>query len=135
MNALQDQANVAAIREELGLTQLELADLLGVSPRTVQSCEQGWRQPSAALEKTLLLHLMISRRGAALCETPCWEHIECSQEARERCPVYRSRQGHLCWMLTGNICCSQGERVEDWEEKKEICRECSFFQRLLSRGG
>ncbi len=123
--------DIAAIRAELGLTQAELADLLGVSLRTIQSCEQGWRKPSAALEKTLLLHLMISRRGAGLSEIRCWEHVQCSQAAREACPGYRSGLGHLCWMLTGNICCSRGERVDDWEEKKAVCRECPFFRHLL----
>jgi len=126
------EIDVAEIRGELGLTQTELADLLGVSHRTVQSCEQGWREPSASLEKTLLLHLIISRRGASLCEMPCWEHVDCSRQARLRCPVYRCQQGHLCWMLTGNICCADGERVQDWEQKKALCRQCSFFTALTA---
>ncbi len=126
--------DVGAIREELGLTQSGLADLLGVSLRTVQSCEQGWRQPGAMLEKVLLMHLMIRRRGSGLTDALCWKHVGCSEDARERCPVFQSRLGYLCWMLSGNICCSDGERVEDWETKKEVCRECGFFAALLTPG-
>ncbi|MGI5817074.1 MAG: helix-turn-helix domain-containing protein [Armatimonadota bacterium] len=135
MNVPGERIDVAAIREELGLTQSELADLLGVSPRMIQSCEQAWRQPSAALEKTLLLHLIISRRGAALAETSCWEHVGCSEEARRECPVYRSRQGHLCWMLSGNMCCARRARVEDWEAKKRLCSGCAFFETLMADAG
>jgi putative transcriptional regulator len=38
-------ADVRAIREKLGLTQLEFAMAFGVSPGTVQNWEQGRRQP------------------------------------------------------------------------------------------
>ena len=43
--------DLKAIRTELGLSQAALAALLGVSERTVQSCEQGWRHPGHAVER------------------------------------------------------------------------------------
>ncbi len=131
INILGKAIDVVAVREELGLTQSELADLLGVSPRTIQSCEQEWRKPSAALEKALLLHLMIVRRGATFGEEACWDCVKCSPQARQQCPVYTPRLGHLCWMLTGNMCCSRAGRVEDWEAKKAVCAECPFFEKLM----
>jgi putative transcriptional regulator len=44
---------VAAARAHVGLSQLEFAQLLGVSPRTLQDWEQGRRAPTGAA-RTLL---------------------------------------------------------------------------------
>jgi ribosome-binding protein aMBF1 (putative translation factor) len=41
-------AGVFAAREKLGLTQHEMAVLLGISPRTLQNWEQGQREPDQA---------------------------------------------------------------------------------------
>jgi putative transcriptional regulator len=46
--------NVAQIREATGLSQARFAQLIGVSPRTLQDWEQGRRAPSGAA-RTLLL--------------------------------------------------------------------------------
>jgi putative transcriptional regulator len=46
--------DVAQIRESTGLSQARFAQLLGVSPRTLQDWEQGRRAPSGAA-RTLLL--------------------------------------------------------------------------------
>ena len=124
--------DLKAVRNELDLSQSQLADLLGVSPRTVQSCEQGWRKPSPALERSLLLLLMASRQGADFGTRICWDALGCSAEDRERCLAYRSRQGHLCWLLSGNIC--QGKRLRSWRDKKAMCMQCAFFRQLLSGG-
>jgi putative transcriptional regulator len=43
----------AAARASVGLSQLEFAELLGVSPRTLQDWEQGRREPTGAA-RTLL---------------------------------------------------------------------------------
>lgn len=44
---------IVAARNASGLTQTQFAELMGVSPRTLQEWEQGRRQPSGAA-KTLL---------------------------------------------------------------------------------
>ena len=46
--------DVTEIREATGLSQARFAELLGVSPRTLQDWEQGRRSPSGAA-RTLLL--------------------------------------------------------------------------------
>jgi putative transcriptional regulator len=47
--------DVAHIRESTGLSQARFADLLGVSPRTLQDWEQGRRAPSGAARTLLLI--------------------------------------------------------------------------------
>ncbi|HEY3418086.1 MAG TPA: helix-turn-helix transcriptional regulator [Armatimonadota bacterium] len=121
--------DVQAIRKELGISQTELASFLGVSPRTVQSYEQGWRTLSPAVEKSLLLLLVMYRRGAQLSEMACWEVKDCRPGLRERCLAYHARQGHMCWFLTGNQCGCQ--QLHDWVHKKEVCLSCPFFQQLF----
>lgn len=52
------QVSVSAIaqaRARSGLSQQQFADLLGVSPRTVQEWEQGRRQPSGAARSLLTI--------------------------------------------------------------------------------
>jgi DNA-binding XRE family transcriptional regulator len=123
--------DLAEIRKELGLSQPELAALLAVSPRTVQSCEQGWRKPSPALEKAALLLLLSARNGSELVQRRCWEMTGCPSDRRQKCMAYSSGQGHLCWFLTGTLC--QGERQCSWRDKLSLCLGCSFFK-LLQQG-
>jgi putative transcriptional regulator len=42
-----------SVREQLGLTQREFAEQVGVSIRAVQSWEQGWREPSGRAERAM----------------------------------------------------------------------------------
>ncbi len=121
--------DVRRVRDELKLSQPQLADLVGVSVRTVQSCEQGWRKPSVALEKSLLLLLMASRNASHLAERVCWETRGAEPGVCERCLVRRCRQAHLCWLFSGNLC--QGKRLRSWSDKKAVCGECRFMHQLL----
>lgn len=129
-----EKLSLKSIREHLGLTQAEFATMLGYSVRAIQSCEQGWRRPSPALEKMALLLYMAYEQGAAFGERNCWEVLQCSPLVRETCVAYQTRQGHLCWFLTGNMACALTP-VENWDAKKAICVECTFFQRLLAPPG
>lgn len=124
--------DLKAVRHELGMSQAELADMIGVSPRTVQACEQGWRNPSPAVEKAALLLLLSSRHGPSFAEYACWEVLGCPPEERASCLAAQTNQGHLCWLISGNIC--QGRRFHSWEDKKATCLECPFFQKLLPEG-
>ncbi|MSU48954.1 MAG: helix-turn-helix domain-containing protein [Opitutus sp.] len=46
-------ARVGGVREQLGLSQQELADLLGISRRTLENWEQGRREPTGAAKVLL----------------------------------------------------------------------------------
>ena len=121
--------SLRATREELGLSQVKMATLLGVSPRTVQSCEQGWRKLSPALQKSLLLLRVAHRQAGSLSKQACWSVVGCSKEAREDCMAYRTRQGHLCWLVAGNM--YRGKVIRSWQEKKPVCGDCPFLIALL----
>ena len=124
--------DLKSVRSELELSQSQLADMIGVSMRTVQSCEQGWRNPSPALEKAVILLLLSKSHGAELGTKCCWESINCSENERNNCLVYQTKQGHLCWLLSGHIC--RGRRLRTWTDKKDVCMQCQFFLELLPEG-
>ena len=123
--------DIKTIRERLGLSQSEFALLLGFSPRTIQSCEQGWRQPSPSLCRMATLLLIAEEQGPNFSSIRCWEETNCPPEVRDECIAYRSRQGHLCWFLTGTLC--GGKRMHDWDAKQEICNGCAVFQKLVGQ--
>lgn len=120
--------NLKAIREELGLSQAQLAALAGFSKRAIQSCEQGWRHAGTRLEKTVLLLLMSHRNPEGIHAEPCWEVMDCPSERCDRCITYRSRQGHLCWYLSGTLCSTGGP---EWDSKRAVCIHCRIFRRLM----
>ncbi|MEI6499449.1 MAG: helix-turn-helix domain-containing protein [Armatimonadota bacterium] len=125
-----DRLDLKAIRQELGLSQAQFARLVGFSVRAVQSCEQGWRKPGAALERAALLLLMAQRNPEGLSDLRCWEVMTCPPERRQECITYRTRQGHLCWFLNGTLCTN--EKLQDWENKRPICQACPVFQMLMT---
>jgi len=121
--------DLASIRNELGLTQQGFAQLLGVSIRAVHSYEQGWRLPSPGVERMALLLLIAHRRGASLSRNTCWKENDCPPERRVQCMAFRSRQGHMCWFLTGTLCA--GTPTRTWDEKRERCSRCEIMHKLL----
>ncbi len=122
--------SVKEIRKELGLSQSELADLVGIGSRAIQSYEQEWRQPPEMVERMLLLLLIAHRNGAELPQLRCWEQKECLSNVRQKCIAYKTRQGHLCWFLTGTMC--EGQRQNTLADKLQLCLDCSFMKDLLN---
>jgi putative transcriptional regulator len=51
--AALNAVSVSEVRENLGLSQQELADLLGISRRTLENWEQGRREPTGAAKVLL----------------------------------------------------------------------------------
>jgi DNA-binding XRE family transcriptional regulator len=116
------------IRQSLGKTQVGLARLLCVSPRAVQSFEQGWRKIPADVERQLLF-VLASKRPSFPKSFPCWETQGCSSEWRESCAAWEYKAGNLCWFINGTLC--HGKPQETWEKKIALCRRCKVFQSMF----
>ena len=113
-------------RKKLGKTQKQLAELLGMSLKTIHSYEQGWRTIPAHIERQIFF-LLINQRGRKNSLTPCWEKKLC--DVKETCPAWEFQSGHLCWFLCGTKCDCTHDISQ--KEKIEICKQCSIFQDLL----
>lgn len=114
------------LRKKLGKTQIQLAEILGMSLKTIHSYEQGWRVIPAHIERHLYF-LLINQRGRNDALTPCWEKKLC--EVKEKCPAWEFQSGHLCWFLCGTLCdCAQDACHH---VKLDVCKECDIFKALL----
>lgn len=123
-----DSAEFSRIRRYLGKTQAELARLLGVSPKAIQSFEQGWRGIPAHSERQLLL-LLYLKSHAEGGGRPCWEQRLCPARLRRDCPAWEFKAGDLCWLINGTIC--EGKIQQGWQKKMQLCRQCRVFASLI----
>ncbi|MFC1911596.1 two-CW domain-containing protein [Chloroflexota bacterium] len=123
-----DKKEFSQVRHYLGKTQNELAKLICVSPKAIQSFEQGWRKIPASAERQLLFLLSLKR---ATDETigPCWEIRNCPMEQREKCTAWEFEAGYFCWFVNGTFC--QGKMQESWDKKIQLCRECEVYKSTL----
>jgi len=117
------------VRRYLDKTQNQLALLLCVSPKAIQSFEQGWRRIPTYIERQMLLLLSLKRLSSDAVITPCWEIKNCPNEWRENCIVWELQARHFCWFLNGTAC--QGRLQESYDKKLEICRKCEVYQSML----
>jgi len=122
----------AVIRQELDLSQKELANFLLVSIRAIQSYEQGWRLIPPDIERNLLLLLMYHRHGIKK-QRIAYCHIlkNCSEEQKKHCPAFREFSHNLCWYLSGTHC--EGDDTIAWAKKIEKCRQCEVFLFLFKK--
>ena len=125
-----DTQEFTAIRHRLGKNQNQLAILLRLSPKTVQSVEQGWRNITTRIEREMLLLLSLKLKIEKQ-YTNCWEIKKCPTEWRECCSAWEFQADHLCWYLNGTYC--NGEYQADWRSKMQLCRSCQVFQDLITR--
>ena len=68
-----DKKEFSQIRQHLGKTQKQMAQLLGTSPKAIQSFEQGWRSVPVHIERQVLFltALEYSQKKMARMETGC----------------------------------------------------------------
>jgi DNA-binding XRE family transcriptional regulator len=116
------------IRQQLGKTQKEMAQLLGTSAKSIESFEQGWREIPLHIERQLLF-LLASIDSQNSKNSPCWVIQKCPIKTRRSCPAWEFQVGHICWFINGTIC--HGEVQESWKKKMKICRQCNVFQLML----
>lgn len=117
------------IRHYLGKSQSQLALILCVSPKTIQSFEQGLRHIPIYIERQILLFLSLKSFSSDEIITPCWEIKNCPNEWRENCIVWELKAMHFCWFINGTFC--QGQIQEDWKKKIQLCRECEVYQSMF----
>jgi len=123
-----DKKEFSLIRHYLGKSQNQLARLLCVSTKAIQSFEEGWRNIPAYAERELLLLLSL-KRAADTTTKSCWEIKNCPNEWRDNCIVWEYKARYFCWIITGTYC--KGECQERWEKKIKICRQCEVFQAMI----
>ena len=122
-----DRKEFSRIRQRLGKSQKEMAQLLAISLKAVQSFEQGWRNIPAHVERQALF--LVAMKESKNGGKSCWDIQGCPAETREKCPAWEFHSGHLCWFISGTIC--HGEVQGDWNSKMKICRECKVFRAML----
>ncbi len=123
-------AELCSIRHELGKSQSEMAQMLGVSTRAVQSYEQGWREPPPGVRRLALFLLYLSRRQDDRRPVPCWEVAGCAAEARGRCPAHELCDGEHCWLVTGNL--YRSAELPSWRAKAACCAQCPVMRERLA---
>ena len=117
----------STIRRYLGKTQGQMAQLLGVSSKAIQSFEQGWRNIPVHAERQALFLLALKKLQKR--DRPCWVIRKCPKETRQNCHAWELQVGHLCWFINGTIC--HGQVQENWQKKMKICRQCKVFRSVL----
>jgi hypothetical protein len=125
-----DRKELSQVRHDLGKTQMQMAELLSVSVKSIQSIEQGWREVPDAVERDLLFFLGLKK---AMLGGNCWSVKKCSKEIRRQCPVWEFQAGNLCWLFNVNLC--QGKAPKSWDEKMKTCRKCEVFQSIFDLPG
>jgi len=118
------------MRRHLKKTQSQMAQLLGVSLKAIQSFEQGWRKIPTHIERQALFLLAVKKLPPKKAQA-CWETQKCPEQTKRNCPAWEFRAGHLCWFINGTIC--HGEIQESWRQKMKICRQCVVFQAMFPR--
>jgi DNA-binding XRE family transcriptional regulator len=119
-----DSGEFVSLRKRLQRTQREMAHLLGITLRAMQSFEQGWRKVPAHIERQLLFLWALKKRGKRGV-LPCWEIRSCPPQTCQTCPAWEFKAGSYCWFINGTLC--GGKPQESWSRKMEICRECGVF--------
>ncbi|MCP5103606.1 MAG: helix-turn-helix transcriptional regulator [bacterium] len=119
------------IRKKMNKTQKEMAGLLGVSKKAVESYEQGLRNIPPNVERIvyyLLFKLNMDKLGDV---TFCWDKKDCPTDIREHCIGWIAKEGVFCWFITGKVCIGEKARADD--KTIENCFQCSFFKENLEK--
>ena len=116
------------LRASLGKSQRELAELLGLSLKAVESYEQGWRNVPAHVERLLYFLLFKLNEDDIVDEDPCWTAKACPDELRSKCVAFVAKEGRFCWFFTGRLCAGAKDAADD-----RGCYSCSVFTQMLAR--
>lgn len=123
-----EREEFSRIRHYLGKTQRQMAQILGTSPKAIQSFEQGWRTIPMHSERQILFLLSLKRAGNKESK-PCWVTRRCPAETRQSCPAWEFQAGQFCWFVNGTVC--RGKVQKNWRDKLQICRQCAVYLDLF----
>ena len=129
MGSVVNRKELWIIRNYLGKSALEMAQLLGISERAFRRYEHGWRKVPVHVQRQSLFLLTTKMRQEGR-SADCWDIKNCPMETRRKCPAWDFQCGDLCWFINGTIC--RGGMQKDWEKKMKICRECEVLRSSLS---
>ena len=77
-----ERKEFANIRQRLGKSQKQMAQLLAISLKAVQSFEQGWRNIPAHVERQALF--LLAMKEAQDGGKSCWDIQDCPVEIKEK---------------------------------------------------
>ncbi|MBU0485935.1 MAG: helix-turn-helix transcriptional regulator [Proteobacteria bacterium] len=123
-----DSKEFLTARKNIGKTQRQLSELLGISIKAVHSYEQGWRKVPSHVERQIFFLLSRTRDNAEKLND-CWKIKKCPPQRRKHCPAWEFQAGKLCWFINGTICECQIQK--NWAAKMKICRSCEVLSYLL----
>ena len=115
-------------RYRLKKTQQEMAQLLGMSKKTVYSYESGKRLVPAYVERQMFFLLSRIEKNRKNRE-PCWIIKKCPDEIREKCPTWEFKERNFCWLINGTI--YYGNACKDLAEKMKFCISCEVLKSFL----
>lgn len=121
------------LRASLGKSQRELAELLGLSLKAVESYEQGWRNVPSHVERLLYFLLFKLNEDEIEAEEPCWTSRNCPDDRRSKCVAYVVKEGRFCWFFTGRLCATAKASGPGADESDGGCYTCEVFAKMLSR--
>ena len=124
-----DKKEFSKIRHRLEKTQRQMAQLMGVSIKAIQSFEQGWRRIPVHTERQSLFLLALKESHINKGQN-CWLVKNCPTERRQCCPAWEFKAGRMCWLINGTIC--QGKSQKSWRQKMSLCKKCKILQSALS---
>jgi len=128
----------ARLRAALSKSRKELAELLGLSLKAVESYEQGWRKVPAHVERVMYYLLFKLGSDDTRPASPCWTAMRCPEERRELCVAYLAKEGSYCWFFTGRLCAgAKGPSGTGASAKGGLagCYSCKVFAGLLAKAG
>jgi transcriptional regulator with XRE-family HTH domain len=124
----------ARVRSLVGKSQRDIAAMLGVSLKAVESYEQGWRAVPANVERILYFILFKLREEDIFAEPDCWVTRSCPEQTRSACLAWIAKEGRYCWFFTGRLCAAaRGDSAAGKGGASEFCYDCAVFTRLLRR--
>lgn len=117
------------IREKLNKTQKEMAALLGVAGKTVESYEQGLRNIPANIARLVYFLLFKLNMDKFNGKELCWDMNKCPAHIRENCVSWAAKEGFFCWFITGKVCTHE----KFSQQPTGNCFECNFFKKNLDK--